>query len=86
MKLVQFIDFLIQRKRTVLRLCYAVLALLVIWDAIPFFVNKEHAHTDFETIPGFWAVFGLVGCMFLILISKAFGHTGVMKGEDYYNE
>jgi hypothetical protein len=49
-------------------------------------VDKEHAHTAVEKLPGFWAVFGFLGCVVLILASKAFGHAGIMKREDYYDE
>lgn len=86
MKLVALIDFLRQRLKTVLRVCYGVLALIVILDALPFIVDKEHAHSAVEKLPGFWAVFGFVGCVILIIASKAFGHMGIMKREDYYDE
>lgn len=85
-KLVQLIEFLRNRLKTVVRVCVAVLALLVILDAIPGLVDKEHAHTQAEHLPGFWAVFGFVGCAVLILLSKAFGHAGIMQREDYYDE
>ena len=55
-------------------------------DAIPAIVDKAHAHTALERFPGFWAVFGFVGCVVLIIVSKWFGHTGIMTREDYYDE
>ncbi len=86
MKLVQLIEFLQKHLRTVVRLGLAVLALLVVMDAIPGLIDKEHAHTATERFPGFWAVFGFVGCVVLIILSKAFGHAGIMQREDYYDE
>jgi hypothetical protein len=86
MKLAALIRWLRARLKTVVRICGAVLALLVIVDAIPGIVDKEHAHTAAEHLPGFWAVFGVVGCGVLILVSKAFGHAGIMQREDYYDE
>jgi hypothetical protein len=87
MILVKFIEFLRSRLRTVVWVCLGLLGGLVILDAIPAIVDKEHAHTWAEGhIPGFWAVFGLVGCIVLILLSKAFGHLGIMTREDYYDE
>lgn len=86
MKLVGLIDWLLARRAGLVRVCAAVLALLVVVDAVPGWVNKEHAHTAVEKIPGFWAVFGFLGCVVLILVSKAFGHAGIMKREDYYDE
>jgi hypothetical protein len=86
MKLLRLIEFLRQRLPTVIRVSLAVLAVLVFLDALPFLVDKHHAHTPAEKFPGFWAVFGFVGCVFLILASKAFGKLGIMQREDYYDE
>jgi hypothetical protein len=86
MKLAQLIAWLRARLRGVIRVCLAVLALLVVLDALPRVVDKEHAHTAVERWPGFWAVFGFVGCVLLIVVSKAFGHAGIMKREDYYDD
>lgn len=86
MKLYRVIEFLRDRLKTVVRLCLGVLAVLVVLDAIPGLVDKEKAHTWAEHLPGFWALFGFVGCVVLILLSKAFGHLGIMTREDYYDE
>jgi len=86
MKLVQLIEFLRKRLKTVIWICCALLALLILLDAIPFIVDKEHAHTEAEHIPAFWAVFGFVGCVVLIIVSKWFGKAGIMQREDYYDE
>ncbi len=86
MKLLTIIEFLRRNLKAVVRASWVLLALLVVVDALPGVVDKEHAHTAVERWPGFWAVFGLVGCSFLIVASKAFGHLGIMKREDYYDE
>ena len=86
MKLLRLIDFLRDRLKTVVRVGIAVLGLLVLLDAIPAIVEKEHAHTAAEHIPGFWAAFGLLGCLVLVLISKTCGRLGVSTREDYYDE
>lgn len=86
MKLVRLISFLRDRLRAVIRLSCIALGLLVLLDAIPGLVNKEEAHTAIERWPAFWAVFGFVGCVLLIVLSKAFGHAGIMRREDYYDE
>lgn len=75
-----------RRRKTWRRVGYGVLALLVVADALPWVVDKEAAHTGWERLPGFWAVFGWVGCALIIFLSKAFGHAGIMKREDYYDE
>lgn len=84
MKLAQLIEFLRNRLKTVVRVCCGVLALLILVDA--FLVNKEHAHTGPEHLPGFWSVFGFVACALIVLLSKWYGHAGIMTREDYYDE
>ena len=86
MNLVKIIQFLRDRLKTVIWISCAVLALVVVLDAIPAVVDKEHAHTPPEHWPGFWAVFGFVGCVLIILLSKWFGHLGIMTREDYYED
>ncbi|MGV1099984.1 hypothetical protein ACUUL3_11325 [Thiovibrio sp. JS02] len=81
--IVKLIDFFRERLQLVIRLCYVGLALLVVWDVL--FVSKEHAHTAAEHIPGFWAVFGFVACVLIIIVSKWYGHLGIMTREDYYD-
>lgn len=85
MDLVKLIDFFRDRLQTVIRICYGILALLVVIDAIPSLVDKSHAHTWPEHLPGFWAVFGFVACVVIIIGSKWFGHLGIMTREDYYD-
>lgn len=72
------------RHKWVRRCLWALLALNIL-DNIPLITDKTHAHTLVEFVPTFWAVFGFIGCVVIILISKAFGHAGVMKREDYYD-
>jgi len=85
MRLARLIEFLRSRLKTVVRVGLAALALLVLLDAIPGLVDKEHAHTAAERLPGFWSLFGLVGCVVLIIVSKWFGKAGIMQREDYYD-
>jgi hypothetical protein len=84
MKLGKIIAFLRHRLPIVVRLSFAILALLILADAL--FVDKEHAHTRAEHFPAFWSVFGFAGCVAIILVSKWFGHAGIMTREDYYDE
>jgi len=85
-KLLGIIDYLRDRLPTVVRAGCAVLALLIVLDALPAVVDKAHAHTGVEHLPGFWSVFGLLGCLVLVVCSKSLGHLGVSQREDYYDE
>jgi hypothetical protein len=84
MKLVQLIEFLRNRLKMVIRVCFGLLALLILLDAV--LVDKDHAHTTLERLPAFWSIFGFLGCVLIIVASKWFGHTGIMTREDYYDE
>jgi len=86
MNLLRLIDFLRDRLQTVVRVGVAALVVLVVLDALPAVVDKEHAHTAAEHVPAFWAVFGLLGCLALVVVAKLYGHAAVSTREDYYDE
>jgi len=50
------------------------------------FFRPEHPHFLWEKIPVFDAIFGFFGCILIVLGSKALGHHGIQKDEDYYND
>jgi hypothetical protein len=84
--LVELIDYLRDRLQAVIYCCYGVLTLLVVLDLIPAVVDKSHAHTWMEKyIPGWWSIFGFVACVLIIILSKWYGHLGIMTREDYYD-
>ena len=45
-----------------------------------------HAHFWWEEIPAFSAIYGFVGCVIIIIASKALGHLWLQKEEDYYEK
>jgi hypothetical protein len=81
--IVRLIDFLRERMGLVKGLSYTVLALLVVADLL--LVDKQHAHTAVEHLPGFWSLFGFIACVLIIIVSKWYGHLGIMTREDYYD-
>ena len=48
--------------------------------------DEEHDALIFEKIPVFSAIYGFIGCALIIILSKAFGHAGIMVEEDYYDK
>ncbi len=84
MKLAKLIEFLLTRLKTVRLVGIAVLVLLAAVDIL--FVGNAEAHTPVEHIPAFWSIFGFVGCVLIIVLSKWFGHLGIMTREDYYED
>ncbi len=45
-----------------------------------------HVHFWWEEIPAFGAIYGFVGCVIIIVVSKALGHHWLQKEEDYYEK
>lgn len=84
MFLVRTIQFLLRHSRPIVLVFSLVLAALALGDAL--LLDKSHAHTWPERIPAFWSLFGLLSCVVIIIVSKWFGHAGIMTREDYYDE
>ena len=82
--IVDLIQYLRDRLKGVIRVCWVLLALLAGFDAL--LLDKEKAHTAAEHLPGFWALFGLVSCVVIIFVSKWFGKLGITRQEDYYDQ
>ena len=64
-----------------LRFFYATLAILL---GIDFFITK-HPDFAFEGVPNFFAVYGFISCVMLVLIAKVL-RLFLMKDEDYYDD
>ena len=60
---------------------YIVLVLLVLPDL---FMHKHTLFFSVEAWPGFYAFFGFVACVVIILVSKLLGFA-LKKPEDYYD-
>jgi len=83
MIIIRFIEFLRRRIRILIVMCVTVLLLLVLGDWL--LVSKAVAHTAMEHWFGFWSLFGFLSCVAIIFLSKWFGHLGIMKPEDNYD-
>jgi hypothetical protein len=65
-------------------LFYLSLIVVVILEIL---IKREHIEFSFEHIvefPAFHAIYGLLACILIILVSKFIGYL-VMKREDYYD-
>ena len=65
--------------RRVLWIFYVVCALLLALDL----VHPRHVVHPWEDLWGFYAVYGFVACVALVLIAKEMRKL-LMRGEDYY--
>ncbi|WP_457573803.1 hypothetical protein [Desulfolithobacter sp.] len=76
---------LISRLRSQYRLVkvsfFCLLGLLVIGDLL---VPRHHVYFLGDEIPGFWALFGLLACVLIIVVSKWLGHAWLFRPENYY--
>ena len=84
MNLAKLIEYLRDRLKTVKLVCIGVLVLLAVLDVL--LVSNEEGHPAIERIPAFWSIFGFLACVLIILLSKWFGHLGIMTREDYYDD
>ena len=66
--------------RWVLGLLYGACLLLLVAD----FVWHRHIEHPLENLPGFYAVFGFVGCVSLVLVAKEL-RRWVKRRKDYYD-
>lgn len=70
-----------QNIRKMLKVFYVVCGLLVVAD----FIVHRHIYHDWENIPAFYAIYGFVGCVVLVLIAREM-RKFLMRKEDYYDE
>ncbi|WP_261844806.1 hypothetical protein [Aliamphritea ceti] len=67
--------------KKMLRVFYVICGLLVLVD----FMVHRHIYHDWENIPAFYAIYGFIGCVVLVLIATEM-RKYLMRGEDYYDE
>ena len=63
-----------------LRGFYAICGVLVVLD----FVLHRHIAHSWENAPAFYAIFGFIACVVLVLIAKEMRKV-LMRKEDYYD-
>jgi len=69
-----------QNIKLILRVFYVLSALLVIVD---FFYHRHTEHA-WEKVPTFYAIYGFVACVVLVLVATQMRKL-VMRSEDYYD-
>ena len=67
--------------KTLLKIFFTVNVLLFGID----FIVHRHAHMPWEAWPGFYAVFGFVACVILVLVAKYVLRPIVKRNEKYYD-
>ena len=67
--------------KRVLNVFYTLCVALVLTD----FVVHRHIGLVWENIPAFYAIYGFVACVALVVVAKLIRKV-VMRKEDYYND
>jgi hypothetical protein len=79
------LEYLVANTKTLKRMMWVILALLVVVD---FFLHRHHPPLlafGLDGIPGFSAVYGFVSCVLIIVVSKFLGHSWLSRPENYYD-
>ena len=63
---------------------YSFYALCIILVALDFVVHR-HIYVDFEKIPTFYALYGFVACVLLVVLAKLM-RLVLMRDETYYDK
>jgi hypothetical protein len=67
--------------KRILRILYGCCAVLFVLD----FVIHRHITHSWENLWGFYAIYGFVGCVILVLVAK-WMRGFIMRPEDYYDD
>lgn len=78
-----FLETLVARRHTLRRIALAAMALLVVADLL---VPSGYDRFWWESVGGFGALYGLVSCVLIIVVSKALGYALLYRPEDYYRD
>ena len=81
--IVKFLTYLRERPVFLKWFLVSILAFSVVYDL---FVDRHHAEFWGDHLVGFWAVFGFVGCLVLIVFCKGLSHVWLEKDKDYYDK
>ena len=67
--------------KTLLKIFFGVCVLLFLAD----FIFHKHAHFAWEEWPGFYAIFGFVACVNLVLAARFILRPLVKREQNYYD-
>lgn len=82
-KLVGFFAFF-EKPENSKKINTAAFTVLVILIITSFFVHG-HPYFEWEAIPGFYAVSGIIATVFIVIVAKGIGKLWLQKKEDYYD-
>lgn len=82
-RIVRWIDAMRAHIALMKALVFGALGLFVVFDV---FAPRHEAHFAGDNVRGFWALFGLIGCVLMARFMKGIGHAWLMQPEDFYRK
>ena len=76
--------YLFDNPKNVKRVLHLLFICCVILFALDFVIHRHVMHS-WENLWGFYAIYGFVGCVVLVLVAK-WMRTFLMRSEDYYDD
>lgn len=67
------------------RTLVAILIALIPVVAVDILLPQSGRYFAWYGVPGFFALFGLIGCVTIVFISKWLGHYWLQRKDDYYD-
>jgi hypothetical protein len=81
--MVRLLNYLNEHSSMLKRIFFVFLILTVVFDL---YVTRHEMHFFGDSIFGFWSLFGIFGCLGMIIVCKGLSHVWLMKKEDYYDK
>lgn len=76
-------QYLFDKKANVNRLLYGLYAVCGLLFVLDFIIHR-HATREWEQLSGFYAIFGFVACVVLVLVAREMRKI-LMRRKDYYD-
>ena len=76
--------YLFDNPKNIKRVLYFLYGCCVVLFLLDFVIHRHVMH-NWESLWGFYPVYGFIGCVVLVLIAK-WMRTFLMRGEDYYDD
>ncbi|MBI2860582.1 MAG: hypothetical protein HYX91_03625 [Chloroflexi bacterium] len=68
-----------------MRRYWPFIAAFILFALGDFLIYSDGTDAWWQYVPGFFAVFGLVFCVVIVIASKFLGHLWLQRREDYYD-
>lgn len=81
--IVAVVSILRSKPRLLQGIFLLILGSVVIFD---FMAERHSAHFFGDRVRGFWALFGVIGAVFMTKFMKGIGHAFLMQPTDFYSK